>query len=101
MAIRHAIDSSSIEEAPLTVAEKLAMRYAEILTVNPSKLTETNIIELRDSGYTDGEILEINQVSAYFSYANRTVLGLGCNTDGDIIGLSPGNSDDPDDWGHR
>ena len=65
------------------------------------KLTEKNIIELRESGYTDGEILEINQVSAYFSYANRTVLGLGCNTDGDIIGLSPGNSDDPDDWGHR
>ena len=55
---------------------------------------------LIDSGYTDGEILEINQVSAYFSYANRTVLSLGCNTDGDIIGLSPGNSDDPDDWGH-
>ena len=85
----------------MTNAEKLAMRYAEILTVTPFKLTETNIIELRDSGYTDGEILEINQVSAYFSYANRTVLGLGCNTDGDIIGLSPGNSDDPDDWGHR
>ena len=100
MAIRHAIDSSNIEKAPLTNAEKLAMHYAEILTVTPSKLTEKNIIELRDSGYTDGEILEINQVSAYFSYANRTVLGLGCNTDGDIIGLSPGNSDDPDDWGH-
>ena len=58
------------------------------------------IIELRDLGYTDGEILEINQVTAYFSYANRTVLGLGCSTDGDIIGLSPGNSQDPNDWGH-
>jgi len=101
MAIRDAIDSNNIEEAPLTNAEKLAMHYAEILTVTPFKLNETNIIELRDSGYTDGEILEINQVCAYFSYANRTVLGLGCNTDGDIIGLSPGNSDDPDDWGHR
>ena len=101
MAIRDAIDSNNIEEAPLTNAEKLAMHYAEILTVTPAKLTEANIIELRDSGYTDGEILEINQVCAYFSYANRTVLGLGCNTDGDIIGLSPGNSDDPDDWGHR
>ena len=58
------------------------------------------ITELRDLGYTDGEILEINQVTAYFSYANRTVLGLGCSTDGDIIGLSPGNSQDPNDWGH-
>ena len=100
-AIKHAIDLNKIEQAPLKNSEKLAMRYTKILTVTPSKLTEKNIIELRDSGYTDGEILEINQVSAYFSYANRTVLGLGCNTDGDIIGLSPGNSDDPDDWGHR
>jgi len=45
--------------------------------------------------------LEINQVTAYFCYANRTVLGLGVNTEGDIIGLSPNNSDDPEDWGHK
>jgi uncharacterized protein YciW len=76
------------------------MQYSEILTKDPSKVSEAMIIELRDLGYTDGEILEINQVTAYFSYANRTVLGLGCSTDGDIIGLSPGNSQDPNDWGH-
>jgi uncharacterized protein YciW len=32
---------------------------------------------LRDAGLDDGEILEVNQVTAYFAYANRTVLGLG------------------------
>ena len=52
------------------------------------------------AGLDDGEILEINQVTAYFSYANRTVLGLGVATDGDIIGLSPGDSSDPDNWSH-
>ena len=31
----------------------------------------------------------------------RTVSGLGVSTDGDILGLSPGNSDNPDDWSHR
>jgi uncharacterized protein YciW len=56
---------------------------------------------LRGLGYDDGEILEINQVAAYFAYANRTVLGLGCNTKGDTLGLAPGNSEDPDDWSHR
>ena len=56
---------------------------------------------LRIAGYSDGEILEINQVVAYFAYANRTVLGLGCCLEGDIIGLSPGNSDDEDDWSHK
>ena len=29
------------------------------------------------------------------------VLGLGISTDGDILGLSPNNSDKPDDWNHR
>ena len=39
--------------------------------------------------------------TAYFAYANRTVLGLGCSTEGDVLGLSPGASDDPEDWGHQ
>ncbi|NQV87627.1 MAG: hypothetical protein HQ492_11185 [Woeseiaceae bacterium] len=44
--------------------------------------------------------MEINQVTAYFGYANRTVLGLGVDAVGDIIGLSPGDSGDPDNWSH-
>jgi uncharacterized protein YciW len=58
------------------------------------------VADLRNAGYNDGEILEINQVVAYFAYANRTVLGLGCSTEGDIIGLSPNDSNNPDDWSH-
>ena len=53
------------------------------------------------AGFSDGEVLEINQVVSYFNYANRTVLGLGCDTTGDILGLSPGNSSDPNDWSHK
>ena len=98
--LRSAIDQREVEAAPLTEAQKAAMRYARILTLDPASLTKASIQHLRDTGLSDGEILEINQVCAYFSYANRTVLGLGCNTDGDIIGLSPGNSDDPNDWQH-
>lgn len=98
--LRSAIDQREVEAAPLTEAQKAAMRYARILTLDPASLTKASIQHLRDTGLSDGEILEINQVCAYFSYANRTVLGLGCNTDGDIIGLSPGNSDDPNDWKH-
>lgn len=99
--IRTAIDARNIDAAPLDDAQKAAMRYARTLTRDPNALTEADIQTLRDAGYDDGEILEINQVSAYFSYANRTVLGLGCSTRGDIIGLSPNNSDNPDDWSHR
>jgi uncharacterized peroxidase-related enzyme len=99
-AIRVAIDNHDIASAPLDDAQKLAMIYAEQLTLNPSAMSEDIVNQLRDAGYNDGEILEINQVSAYFCYANRTVLGLGCSTKGDILGLSPNKSDDPDNWNH-
>jgi uncharacterized peroxidase-related enzyme len=77
------------------------LEYAGRLTTNAAGLTNADIDALRDAGFDDGEILELNQVSAYFAYANRTVLGLGIDTDGDIIGLSPGDSSDPDNWSHK
>ena len=98
--IRSAIDTNNIENAPLENRQKTAMEYARKLTNNPGSIREESIEKLRADGFTDGEILEINQVCAYFSYANRTVLGLGCSTKGDVLGLSPNNDDDPNDWGH-
>ncbi len=77
-----------------------AVRYAERLTREPSGMTPDTVEAMRATGWDDGEILEINQVVAYFAYANRTVLGLGVNTDGDVLGLSPGENDDPDNWNH-
>ena len=99
-ALRAAIEARNIDAAPLDETQKLGLLYAEQLTVNPAALTEDLVIQLRSAGFSDGEILEINQIAAYFNYANRTVLGLGCSTDGDILGLSPNNSDNPDDWSH-
>ena len=75
-------------------------QYAKDLTLNHSAITKKNIERLRESGFSDGEILEINQVTSYFNYVNRTVVGLGVDTKGDIIGLSPNNSDDSNDWSH-
>lgn len=98
--IRSAIDTNNIENAPLENCQKTAMEYARKLTHHPGSIREESIEKLRADGFTDGEILEINQVCAYFSYANRTVLGLGCSTKGDVLGLSPNNDDDPNDWGH-
>jgi uncharacterized peroxidase-related enzyme len=75
--------------------------YAKRLTRQLNAVSEEVILELRSSGLTDGEILEINQVVSYFNYVNRTVIGLGVNTDGDVLGLSPNNNEDPDNWVHR
>lgn len=77
-----------------------ALVYAAKLTRDPAGMTRADIQALRDSGYRDGEILEINQVTAYFAYANRMVLGLGVNTEGDVLGLSPGDGNDPTNWSH-
>lgn len=99
--IYEAINDGDVDVAPLSDSQKMALGYAAMLTLTPSGVTEEIINALRSAGFEDGEILEINQVTAYFNYANRTVLGLGCNSDGDVIGLSPNNSLDPDDWGHR
>lgn len=84
----------------LSAAQQAALDYATQLTLEPQAPDEELVIRMREAGYDDGEILEINQVVAYFNYANRTVLGLGVTTEGDILGLSPNESDDPDNWAH-
>jgi len=80
--------------------QQAALIYAGKLTEQTGKMIESDVQNLRTQGWSDGEILEINQVVAYFNYANRTVLGLGVVADGDIMGLSPNNSDDPNNWNH-
>lgn len=74
--------------------------YAKKLTLNHSSICHEDIEHLRTVGFTDGEILEINQVTSYFNYVNRSVVGLGVDTKGDILGLSPNDSDDPNNWSH-
>lgn len=75
--------------------------YAKKLSMDLHHVDKNDVGTLRESGFSDGEILEINQVTSYFNYVNRTVLGLGVNIEGDIIGLSPNDSDDPENWNHN
>lgn len=82
-------------------AQQAAMAYAKKLTLTIGDITEDDVEQLRAVGYDDGQVLEINQVVSYFCYVNRTVVGLGVNTEGDVLGLSPNNSDDPDSWSHQ
>lgn len=81
-------------------AEAATLKYAAALTRAPASLDVLQIDELRSHGFGDAEILEINQVAAYFAYANRTVLGLGVTADGEPLGLAPVSRDDESDWSH-
>ena len=97
------IKKKLITNAYETIFDKdysLVLRYAENLTKNITHISEKQIDELKNEGISDGQILEINQVISYFNYANRTVLGLGVSTDGDVLGLSPNDSDD-ENWNHK
>lgn len=98
-AVRKALQARRPQDA-FDGAELAGLNYASKLTLDADQVTAADIESLRQAGLDDGQILEINQVTAYFNYANRMVLGLGIDTAGDIIGLSPGDSTDPDNWSH-
>jgi len=56
---------------------------------------------LINTDFYDVKISKINKVVSCFNYANRTVLGLGVSTKGDIINLSPNNFNDENQWNHQ
>ncbi len=85
----------------LSNKELALVSYTKKLTLTPSLFKEEDINELKSTGINDGELLEINQVVSYFNYVNRTVLGLGVNTQNEIIGLSPKNKDSDSSWSHK
>jgi len=76
------------------------LEYARTLTRAPDDVREEQIRAMRQAGLNDGEILEVNQVASYFAYVNRTVLGLGVTTQGDLLGLSPNDTTSADNWRH-
>jgi len=78
----------------------VGIQHAKMLTLHIKDASQDAVQYLRDVGFTDGEILEINQVVSYFNYVNRTVVGLGVTLEKENIGLSP-NSSDEDSWSHK
>ncbi len=51
--------------------------YAVKLTMQPAKMEEADVITLRQAGFTDSAILDINQITAYYAFVNRLADGLG------------------------
>lgn len=53
------------------------LTYVEKLTRTPGDTDETDVAILRQSGFTERDILDIVTVTAYYAYANRIADGLG------------------------
>jgi uncharacterized protein YciW len=52
-------------------------RYAQALTIDPAAVTEADVRALLDVGLRPRDVIDANQVVAYFNYVNRVASGLG------------------------
>ena len=84
-AVEAALNSRSPETA-FEGAQLAALHYAEKLTLAPGRMEQSDVQVLKEAGWDDGEILEINQIVGYFNYVNRLLNGLGVTTEGDVVG---------------
>ncbi len=78
--------SAAQPERAFAGKELAFLNYARKLTVDVANMQRSDYEALRDAGCDDGEILEVNQVCAYFNYSNRLLNGLGVTTEGDTVG---------------
>lgn len=64
-------------QVPLREQDRAMLDYAAKLTTEPAGMTEKEVETLREAGFTDGEVLDINLIASYFNFVNRVVHGLG------------------------
>jgi uncharacterized peroxidase-related enzyme len=73
---------ASIERSPTDVASGDARfdaicAHAAKLTLHPADMRAADLDELRVHGLTDLDLLDLNNMVAYYCYINRVVMGLG------------------------
>ncbi len=64
-------------EADLSEADRAMLDYVAKLTLTPATVEEAEVKRLREVGFGDKAIVEINQITGFFAWCNRTVDGLG------------------------
>lgn len=67
--------------------EVSVLRYVKKLCLAPQQISADDVAALKEQGWDDGEILEIVQIVAMFSYFTRVINGIGISLHGDRIGL--------------
>ena len=53
------------------------LEYAIKLTERPGEMRHSDVEALREAGFSDRDILDIAEVTAYYAYVNRIADGLG------------------------
>ena len=63
--------------AELLPADRAMLDYVAKLTETPGQMIEDDVLAVRAAGFSDEAILDINQITGFFAWCNRTVDGLG------------------------
>ena len=64
-------------QADLPPVDREMLDYAVKLTLTPWDMVADDVERLRERGFSDSAILDINQITGYFAYVNRLADGLG------------------------
>ncbi len=70
-------DPASVDGLGLSAADRAVVRHAAKLTTSPASMVSSDVEELREAGFSDLEIIDINAQCAHLNYVNRVVMGLG------------------------
>lgn len=82
-------DLSDGKEPPdLSEADRAMLSYARNLTIDTSSIDENDVVRLRESGFSDHAILEINLAAAYMNFVNRIAEGLGVELEPSMTNFS-------------
>jgi uncharacterized protein YciW len=68
---------TNYRKADLEPKEMAMLEFAELLTVQPANVVESDIEHLRKLGWADEDIIDIVHQTAMFNYMTRVVDGLG------------------------
>jgi len=68
---------TDFRQAPLSESDRAMLEYAVKLTLEPWNMLEADVEKLRQAGFIDADILDINQIASYFAFVNRLADGLG------------------------
>jgi len=63
--------------ANLSEKRMMMLAYAVKLTDTPSEVRRADVEALREAGFSDRDVLDIAEITAYFAYVNRIADGLG------------------------
>ena len=61
------------------------LEYVEKLTKTPYEIEKSDIMKLKNIGFSDKTILDITLITSYFNFVNRIALGLGVDFSEDEI----------------